>query len=348
MSDLSRMPINTSTRTVSTSTTTKERSADKSKPLSPLPVRSGRTIHAGMARETDSPVHTWKGKLVIYWQYTKPRIWLLFTLEGIVGAMLAWHHVGPFPSVRVLGVTIMVALGAMGAEAFTNVIDRDIDAKMERTKSRPLPAHLIRPGEALLFGSAAIAGSLIIAGLLGAMPFLFIAIGLLDNVIIYSLLSKRTTPWSIVLGSISGGVPVWAGYAAVRLPISPVAWLLGALVMAWIPLHIWSIAYAYSDDYAKAGVPMAPVAWSKRQFSLALAAASVLLFAVALLDDATIWRGDIAIMIVAGIAAAAVVDSAAKFAWHPSVHKGKQVFMICNIYLLLLFIGITITVGVAR
>ncbi|MCL4433937.1 MAG: heme o synthase [Actinobacteria bacterium] len=289
-----------------------------------------------------------RSKASVYWQYTKPRIWMLFTVEGFAGAMLAWDHTGPFPLVRAIGVIAMVALGAIGAEAFTNVIDRDMDARMERTKSRPLPAHLIKPGEALLFGSAAITGSLIIAGLLGAVPFLFIAIGLLDNVIIYSLISKRTTPWSIVLGSISGGVPVWAGYAAIRLPISPGAWLLGALVMAWIPLHIWSIAYAYSDDYAKADVPMAPVVWSQRQFGLALSTAAVILFGVAVMGDALIWKGSTAEMLVADLAAAIIVGAAMQFALHPTIRQGKHVFMVCNVYLLLLFAGIIAMAGTPK
>ncbi|MCL5447124.1 MAG: UbiA family prenyltransferase [Actinobacteria bacterium] len=289
-----------------------------------------------------------RSKVSVYWQYTKPRIWMLFTVEGFAGAMLAWNHTGPFPLVRAIGVVAMVALGAIGAEAFTNVIDRDMDARMERTKSRPLPAHLIKPGEALLFGSAAITGSLIMAGLLGAVPFLFIAIGLLDNIIIYSLLSKRATPWSIVLGSISGGVPVWAGYAAIRLPISPGAWLLGALVMTWIPLHIWSIAYAYSGDYAKAGVPMAPVVWSQRQFGLALSTAAVIMFGVAVMGDAFVWRGGTAEILVADLAAATIVGAAMKFALRPSVHRGKQVFMVCNVYLLLLFIGIIAMAGIPK
>jgi protoheme IX farnesyltransferase len=120
--------------------------------------------------------------------------------------------------------------------------------------------------------------------------------------------------------------------------------------MAWIPLHIWSIAYTYADDYASAGVPMAPVAWPQRQFGMALTAAAALLFIVALLGDASIWRNDVAIMIIAGLAAAAVIGSAAKFARRPTVQRGKQVFMICNIYLLLLFVGIAVTAaaGTAR
>ncbi len=346
MSDFPDVPARIGADSTASLTTIKDRPV--SQPFSSPPVRFHDTSSENTTRKAGSQVPARKGRLGIYWQYTKPRIWLLFTLEGIVGAMLAWHHTGTFPFAGVLGAAAMVALGAIGAEAFTNVIDKDIDSRMERTKSRPLPAGLITPAGALLFGSIAIVGSLVVAGLFGPVPLLFIAIGLIDNIVIYSLLSKRTTPWSIVLGSISGGVPVWAGYAAVRLPISPVAWLLGALVMAWIPLHIWSIAYAYADDYASAGVPMAPVAWSQRQFGMALVAASALLFAVALLGDALIWKGNIAIMIIADLAAAGVIGSAAKFARRPTVKQGKQVFMACNIYLLLLLVGIALAVGAVR
>ena len=239
-----------------------------------------------------------------------------------------------------------IALGAIGAEAVTNVIDRNIDSLMQRTKCRPLPSGAIGCGEALALGMITIAASLTLAGSLGALPLLLIAIGLLDNIVVYSLLSKRTTPWSIVLGSISGGVPVWAAFAAVRLPISAAGWLLGVLVMVWIPLHIWSIAYMYADDYRLAGVPVAPVAWSRRRFTSALAAASVLMLLIAIVANNLIWSGEAIPLLLADLAAAAMLAFTIGFARKPSEQGAKKLFMACNVYLLLLFLGVIFTVVV--
>ncbi len=285
-----------------------------------------------------------RNKLRIYWQYTKPRIWLLFAVEACAGAVLGYNHEGSPPLIRIAAIVLSVALGAIGAEAFTNVIDKEIDSRMERTKSRPLPTNAISSGEALTLGAVAVAGSLMLAEALGTFPLLLIAIGLIDNIVIYSMLSKRTTPWSIVLGSVSGGVPIWAGYAAIRLPISAAGWLLGLLVLAWIPLHIWTIAYAYAEDYRVANVPMAPVVWSRRRFGWTLAAASVVLFGIALVGDGLLWHRQIAFVLLADLAAMALLIITTQFALQPSILRAKQAFMACNIYLLLLFIAI-IAVG---
>ena len=294
---------------------------------------------------TNSVIANTSRRLSLYWQYSKPRIWLLFAVEACAGAAIGWNHDGAPPLIRILGIVLSVALGAIGAEAFTNVIDKDIDSQMERTKSRPLPTGAMSSAEALTLGAVTIAASLMLAEALGPLPLLLIAIGLVDNIVVYSMLSKRATPWSIVLGSVSGGVPIWAGYAAIRLPISAAGWLLGLLVLAWIPLHIWTIAYAYADDYQSANIPMAPVAWTQRRFEWTLLAASLVLFAFAIITDGLLWRGNTAAVLVADLGALAVLASTIHFAQQPSILRAKQAFMSCNIYLLLLFLGVIASVA---
>ncbi|MHB1783799.1 MAG: UbiA family prenyltransferase, partial [Acidimicrobiales bacterium] len=121
----------------------------------------------------------------------------------------------------------------------------------------------------------------------GPVTLLCLVFALIDNVVIYSALTKRSTPWSVVLGSAVGPLTLWAGYAAVREPISPAAWLLGALVAAWVPVHIWAIAIRYRSDYAKARIPMAPLVWTRVHLGAAIIGASVAMgvLAVAGLDE---------------------------------------------------------------
>ena len=208
----------------------------------------------------------WWRQVTEYWALSKPRIWMVFAVEGAVGSMLAWAPPMPFPWVRVSAVILVMAWGAAGAEALTNVLDLAMDRVMQRTHTRPLPSGAVRPASAVVFGLVCIAFSLTTSAFLGLIPLLFVALGLIDNIVIYSALSKRFSPWSIVLGSGSGAIPIWVGFSALKVPISLNAWLLGVVILCWIPVHIWSVAWAYRDDYARAGVPMAPVVWSAATF----------------------------------------------------------------------------------
>lgn len=267
-----------------------------------------------------------------YLAFTKPRIWVVFALEAAAGAMLAWHGPTPLPSRGMFGAVAAVALAAAGAECLTNVIDRSIDARMERTSDRPLPSGAIDAPHAVVLGSALLATSVAIGWWLGVVPLGLLLIGLFDNVVIYSALAKRSTPWSIVLGAPSGAVAAWVGYSSVRLPLSPSAWLLGVLVMCWIPVHIWSLAWRYRADYARAGVPMAPVAWGPTTFRCAWGCA------IAAMVAAAMWFGAVALPVAlfAVVGVGAVLMAGLGMAWivSPSAKGARRVFGAVNAYLL--------------
>ena len=112
-----------------------------------------------------------------------------------------------------------------------------------------------------------------------------IGLGVLDNVVVYSLLVKRRSPWNIILGSFSGGLPAVYGWTFATGSLGLVPILMAALVVLWTPNHIWSLALRYRDDYARAGVPMLPVvhgdeftAWNILIYALSLVPLSMLLF----------------------------------------------------------------------
>lgn len=276
-----------------------------------------------------------------YWNFSKPRIWLIFVLEGLAGSALAWHASGVFPWFWV-GVAMMaIALAAAGAEALTNVLDRSMDAVMLRTRMRPLPRGTITPRAAVVFGLMCVGVSLGLGWALGAIPLLFLVIGLIDNVIIYSALAKRTTPWSIVLGAGAGAIPIWVGFAAVRLPISLSGWVLGGVVLCWVPVHIWSLAWAYREDYARADVPMAPVVWEPKTFRRAWYTALILMTAATVTFSALALSGIPAVIADGGVGLVALLG--AQWAVRPSVGRARRVFRAVNLYwvgLLLLVIGV--------
>lgn len=213
-----------------------------------------------------------------YLRYTKPRVWSLLVFSALIGALLASEFQASFLMFRIIIAVVSATLGTAGAEAITNYIDRDIDSIMTRTRKRPLITGEIAPMHGLQFGVilASLAMVLLIVSHL-FYALLWLGLGLFDNVIIYSYLLKRRTPWSIILGGFSGGFPVLIGWYCVTDSFSMLPWMLFALIVIWIPVHIWSLAFRYREDYRAAGVPMLPVVTKESTTSQCVLASVVFL-----------------------------------------------------------------------
>lgn len=193
-----------------------------------------------------------------YIALTKPRIIELLLITTVPTMVVAE---GGWPSLSLVLITLVGgSLAAGGANAINMYIDRDIDALMERTKTRPLVTGLIQPRSALVFAitleiaAFAIlwAGANLLSGILAISATLF-------YVFVYSLWLKRTSKQNIVIGGAAGAVPVLVGWAAVTNSLEWTPWLLFFLIFLWTPPHFWALAIKHSDDYKAAGVPMLPV-----------------------------------------------------------------------------------------
>jgi protoheme IX farnesyltransferase len=212
------------------------------------------------------PTQPWWDAVWAYGQLLKPRMVALLVFTAAVGMVVgaATFGMSLSPTVWLSGLVAITA-GTAGCNALTGYIDRDIDRLMGRTKERPLCTGRITPASrAVLVGAALLGVSLVLSGLRNPLALAFMSIGILDNVVIYSWWLKRTTRWNIVLGGISGGMPVAFGWAFATGSVGMAAILLAALVVLWTPTHIWSLALRYRDDYARAGVPMLPVVTSEK------------------------------------------------------------------------------------
>jgi len=199
-----------------------------------------------------------------YYEYTKPKIWYLLVFTSLTATFVAGSLLpnGLSPAKWIIA-AVAITSGCAGCNALTNYIDRDIDAVMNRTRHRPIPSGRITPRAALRFGLALVAISIILSFTLNLLSVLWMALGVLDNVGVYSLLLKRRSALNILLGGFSGGLPVLFGWsAATPGPIGSISLLpilMAGLVFLWIPIHIWFLAVTYRADYAKVGVPMLPV-----------------------------------------------------------------------------------------
>jgi len=215
-----------------------------------------------------------------YWRLTKPRIWGLLVFTGLVAMVVAYHETpgSTLSPTLILLAGVALTFGSASADVLTNYHDRDIDRMMKRTMGRPIPSGDISPRAALAFGLSLAALSIAIPlFLINAVSAGFMLLGLLDNVVVYSLLLKRRSWLNIILGGFSGGMPVLVGYSAVGNPFSPIALYMSALVMVWIPTHIWSLAIFSREDYETAKVPMLPVVFGDRVASVCVAATSSML-----------------------------------------------------------------------
>ena len=228
-----------------------------------------------------------RNRIAPYFWVTKPRIVELLLATAIPTLFLASDG---FPSVVVtLAVVIGGSAAAASANTYNSVYDRDIDAVMHRTGSRPMAS-----------GSISVRAGVIQASVLGVISVL--TLGLLTNwlaaflgflaitlyALAYTVLLKRSTPQNIVWGGAAGCMPVLIAWAAVTGTLGWTPLVLFAIVFFWTPAHYWPLAIKYRDDYAAAGIPMLPVVAPARVvtrnvalYSIAMAISSIVLIPIA-------------------------------------------------------------------
>jgi protoheme IX farnesyltransferase len=198
-----------------------------------------------------------------YFALLKPRVMSLVVFTAFVGLVLA-----PVPMHPVLGFTALlcIAVGAGAAGALNMWYDADIDARMQRTRARPIPAGRVLPGEALGFGLMLSGFSVVILALLiNPVAGALLAFTIFFYVVIYTMWLKRWTPQNIVIGGAAGAFPPMIGWAAATGGISLESVLLFLIIFFWTPPHFWALSLYRAEDYARAGVPMLPVVSGERE-----------------------------------------------------------------------------------
>jgi len=188
---------------------------------------------------------------------TKPRVMTLVVFTGLCGLLVA-----PVPLHPVLAFTaiLCIALGAGAAAALNQWYEADLDARMKRTASRPLPAGRMDRESALHFGVGLSFFSVLLMGVAtNWFAAGILAASILFYVLVYTVWLKRRTPQNIVIGGAAGAFPPLIGWAAATGDAAPLPLLLFALIFLWTPPHFWALSLFVRSDYAAAGVPMLPV-----------------------------------------------------------------------------------------
>jgi protoheme IX farnesyltransferase len=192
-----------------------------------------------------------------YLDLTKPRLlpMVLFTGLPVLGMAAGGWPSFSFSFLVITG----IALAAASANTLNAYIERDLDARMERTRSRPLPSGLIAPQSALLFGIALAVASTLLLAWVGGLPAAFVGVAsILFYVFIYTVWLKPRSIWNAVIGGAAGASAPLIADAAVNGSIGVAGWTLFAIVFFWQPPHVWAIALYRKDDYKAAGIPMPP------------------------------------------------------------------------------------------
>jgi len=265
---------------------------------------------------------------------TKPRVVLMVLVTTLMGYDVALT--GPADYLRMIHLLIGSLLAAGGTLALNQYRERDLDARMDRTRARPLPAGRLQPLEAWLFG---VALTLVGTAYLAALVNPLVALVTLATTILYLFAYtplKRRTPLCTLVGAVAGALPPVAGWAGARGDVAPGAWVLFAILFLWQLPHTLAIARLYRDDYARAGVRVLPVvdpdgASTGRQVVLACVA----LVCVSLLPAVAGWTGPIYLAgaLVLGLAFSAV---GVEQALVPSPRAARHVLLASLIYLPLL------------
>ena len=228
--------------------------------------------------------------LADYLSLTKPRILLLLLITEF-GAMIAAARGWPGTSLT-LAALAGGAFSAGGAAAVNCWFDRDIDAVMARTCTRPIPSGRIAPAHALAFGIGLSAlGFLILALITNLLAALLALAGGLFYVFVYTMWLKRSTRQNIVIGGAAGAFPPLVGWAIVTGAITPPALALFAVIFFWTPPHFWSLALLLRRQYQQVGVPMLPVVATDADTRRSIAVYSVVLLLVSIIPG--IWFGPV-------------------------------------------------------
>ncbi len=200
----------------------------------------------------------WRHLATQYFLTTKPRIVLLAAFCALIGMLLASDGVVPWRAL--LAGTAGISLLAGAGFAFNSLVERSIDAKMARTRARPLARGEVSATGTLVFaGALGGLGAWILDVFVNSLTMWLTLATFIGYAIVYTVLLKPATPQNIVIGGASGAMPPVLGWAAVANDVTAPALVLFLIVFVWTPPHFWSLALYRVEDYRKSGLPMLPV-----------------------------------------------------------------------------------------
>lgn len=264
----------------------------------------------------------------------KPRVMSLVVFTAFIGMVMAPGDIHPVIAFTAL---LCIAVGAGASGCLNMWYEADLDARMIRTRNRPIPSGRIDRQSALHFGVALSTASVLVMGLMvNVVAAALLLMTILFYVVVYTIWLKRRTSLNIVIGGAAGAFPPMIAWAAVTGGVSLDSMVLFGIIFMWTPPHFWSLSLFACKDYQAAGIPMLPVVSGERETRRQILIYTLLMVPVSILPWAMGFAGQ-----VYGIAA---IISGTVFIWlslalvrNRDIVSAKKVFFYSLIYLFLLF-----------
>jgi protoheme IX farnesyltransferase len=251
-------------------------------------------------------------------------------------------HRGLPPIGLILATLIGGGLAAGGAGAINHYLDRDVDEKMGRTNTRPIPAGLVPPLNALFFGIClGIISFTLMVAFVNPLSAVLTLFALLFYVFVYTRWLKRWTPLNIVIGGAAGAIPPVVGIAAVTNEVSWLAIWLFAIIFIWTPPHFWALSLLMQREYAAAGIPMLPIVRGEEEtrkqilwYSLAMVGLTVAVWTFGLLG--------VVYAVSAAVLGLVFLYYAVRLWREASAMAARRLFRYSILYLALLFVAMVV------
>jgi heme o synthase len=277
-----------------------------------------------------------------YFALLKPRVMSLVIFTAAAGMLVAPVHPDLFTAFTAL---LCIAVGAGASGALNMGYEADIDAKMTRTATRPVPLGRIARGDALAFGWTLAIGAIALMGLfvnLLAAALLAASIGF--YVFVYTLWLKRRTTQNIVIGGLAGALPPAVAWAAATNSLGFVPLLFVLIIFLWTPPHFWALALYRSEDYARAGIPMLPVVRGKRTTRWQIFLYALVLAPLGLVPAFIGLGGPLYAAMALGFGGWFVVDAWSVLREKDEVHEpaARRLFGVSILYLFVIFAGLIV------
>lgn len=276
------------------------------------------------------------GSIGAYFSLLKPRVMSLAIFTALCGQVLALKFNSIHPILFLVSL-LSIAMGAGAAGCINMWYDKDIDAKMKRTKSRPIPSGIIKADEALGLGIILSILSVVLLGLASNLLASFLlASSILFYIFIYTIWLKRKTYYNIVIGGAAGALPPLIGWVSVTDNISSFPVILFLIIFIWTPPHFWALSLFSENDYEKAGLPMLPNVLGKTVTKRSILKYSYLLYLTSFLPYLLTFSGELYLFVVL-----VLNTNFLYLAYRVNINDdktSKKLFKFSIIYLFLIFI----------
>jgi protoheme IX farnesyltransferase len=277
-------------------------------------------------------------------EISKPRIVVLLVITAVTSMFAASKLVDGAPELDYWSYLHIIVAGAMasaGSSALNHYYDKDIDPKMKRTSTRPIPSGRMAASHVFVYGLVVSCISVIYGYFtLNPVSAFFIAVGIFSYVIIYTVWLKRLNPSNIVIGGIAGSAAAWAGWSAATGSMDILGFLVGFLVFVWTPSHFWCLAMKIRDDYAEAKVPMLPVIIGMQKTSKYILVNTAILLPYSLMLYA--FGLGIIYLAVAAVSGGLMLVYHYKLTKNPTSEFAWKAYKVTAPYLTIIFVGIAL------